>query len=269
MMYQLPVIWPALAQSAATQTQGWGSSHGARRATTGRAGPSPRRHDRRPPPAAGPQVHNKMLTFGPDGKPVYSLSGAALVRGESDGSSFPNGGLRATHTAAGYTAVDPTSPVFMRGDTLFVPAVFISWTGHALDEKAPLLRSMDALRREGVRLLAALGYRVSSVVPNIGLEQEFFLVPRDAFARRPDLQLAGRTVLGRMPARGQEMSDHYMAPVGPHVLRCMQEIQDECFRMGIPLRTRHREVSPHAHALYARSRARAGAHTSAHTRLPA
>ncbi len=123
------------------------------------------------PACPPPQVHNKMLTFGADGKPVYSLSGGALVRGESDGSSFPNGGLRATHTAAGYTAVDPLSPVFQRGDTLFVPAVFVSWTGHALDEKTPLLRSMDALRREGVRLLAALGYRVSAVVPNIGLEQ--------------------------------------------------------------------------------------------------
>jgi glutamine synthetase len=103
---------------------------------------------------------------------------------------------------------------------------------------------MDALNREGKRLLKALGYEVAGVFPNIGLEQEFFLVPRDAYARRPDLQLTGRTVLGRMPARGQEMSDHYMAPLNPHALACITEIQEECYRLGIPLRTRHREVAP-------------------------
>ena len=190
------------------------------------------------------QVHNNMFTFGPDGKPVYSYKGENLFRGESDGSSFPNGGLRATHTAAGYTVIDSSSYIFMRGDTIFIPTIFISWTGHAIDEKTPLLRSMGALNKEAVRLLKNLGYNVSKVVPNIGLEQEYFLVPRDAYAKRMDLQLTGRTILGRMPPRGQEMSDHYMAPINQHALNCMKEIQEECFKIGIPLRTRHREVLP-------------------------
>jgi len=190
------------------------------------------------------QVHNNMFTFDKYGKPIYSYSGSALIRGESDGSSFPSGGLRATHTAGGYTVLDSSSPIFMRGDTIFVPTIFVSWTGHAIDEKTPLLRSMDALNKEGKRLLKALGYTATGVVPNIGLEQEFFLVPRDAYARRPDLQLTGRTIIGKMPPRGQEMSDHYMAPLNQHALAAMKEIQDECFLLGIPLRTRHREVAP-------------------------
>jgi len=190
------------------------------------------------------QVHNNMFTFTKDAKPVYSFSGSALIRGESDGSSFPSGGIRATHTAGGYTVLDSSSPIFMRGDTIFVPTIFVSWTGHAIDEKTPLLRSMDALNKEGKRLMKALGYNVPGVVPNIGLEQEFFLVPRDAFARRLDLQLTGRTIMGKMPPRGQEMCDHYMAPLNQHALLAMKEIQDECFLLGIPLRTRHREVAP-------------------------
>lgn len=123
-------------------------------------------------------------------------------------------------------------------------SIFMSWTGMALDEKIPLLRSCEALSKEGVRLLKNLGHTSKGVVPNIGLEQEFFLVPRDAYARRLDLQMAGRTVIGKQAPRGQEMCDHYMAPPNQYALECMKAIQDECFLLGIPLRTRHREVAP-------------------------
>ena len=178
------------------------------------------------------QVHNAMFNFKMDGTLGYTFDGEKLLNGETDGSSYLNGGMRATHTAGGYTALDPSCPMFIRGDTVFVPTVFVSWLGQALDEKTPLLRSMVSISKEGTRLLKLLGYSVSGVQPNIGLEQEFFLIPREAYYKRPDLQLAGRTVMGRSPARGQELSDHYMAPLNQVALKCMQEIQHECFLMG-------------------------------------
>jgi len=190
------------------------------------------------------QVQNAMFTFGADGKPAHSFKGKELLKGETDGSSFPNGGMRATHTAGGYTILDPTSPIFLRGDTVFIPTVFVSFYGDALDEKTPLLRSMKAVSTEGCRLLKNLGFNVGSVQPNIGLEQEFFLVPRKDFYNRPDLQLAGRTVMGKNAPRGQETCDHYMAAINPIAMACLQELQHECFMLGIPLRTRHREVAP-------------------------
>jgi len=190
------------------------------------------------------QVHNAMFVFGADGKPEWSLSGKELLKGETDGSSYPSGGMRATHTAGGYTILDPTSPIFLRGDTVFIPTVFVSFYGDALDEKTPLLRSMQAVSTQACRLLKLLGYEVSSVFPNIGLEQEYFLIPRKDFYRRPDLQFTGRTIMGKLAPRGQEMCDHYMAAFNPAALACVQEIQHECFMMGIPLKTRHREVAP-------------------------
>ena len=190
------------------------------------------------------QVHNAMFNFGANNKLDFVFSGSELLKGETDGSSYMNGGLRATHTAGGYTALDPSSPMFIRGDTLYIPTIFISFHGKALDEKTPLLRSMDAVSKAGCRLLSTLGYECGSVAPMIGLEQEFFLVPQSAYHGRPDLQLAGRTVMGAHAARGQELSDHYMAPLNPIALACMKEMQHEAFKMGIPLNTRHREVAP-------------------------
>jgi len=191
------------------------------------------------------QVHNAMFNFGPKtGELDWVFDGGALLKGETDGSSYMNGGLRATHTAGGYTAFDPSSPMFVRNDVLFIPTIFVSFYGKALDEKTPLLRSMSAVSQAGTRLLKLLGYEARGVMPMIGLEQEFFLVPREAYYGRPDLQLAGRTVMGHEPARGQELSDHYMAPLNPIALACMREMQHESFKMGIPLCTRHREVAP-------------------------
>jgi glutamine synthetase len=201
------------------------------------------------------QVQNAFFNFGKDGSPKWNLSGRDLIQGETDGSSFPNGGLRATHRAGAYITVDPTSPMWLRGDTVFVPATFVTYNGDAIDEKAPLLRSAEALDREGKRLLKLLDYEVSGLQSNIGLEQEFFLVPRSAYMKRPDLQMAGRTVMGMDAPRGQEMCDHYMGPpsLGNNAaLACMQEAQEECYKLGIPLKTRHREVAPnqYEHAPY-------------------
>ena len=194
------------------------------------------------------QVHQSMLNFASDGTPYYSFSGEQLLQGETDGSSFPNGGMRATHTAGGYLSVDPCSPIFIREDTVFIPAAFVSYNGDALDEKTPLHRATSALDKQTKRLMKAMGYDISSasVWANIGLEQEIFLTPRHAFYRRPDLQFTGRTITGKFPARGQEMSDHYMAPISraTAAFECMRQIQQECFKMGIPLKTRHREVAP-------------------------
>lgn len=191
-------------------------------------------------------VQHRMFEFDRSGQPVWDFRGKHLLYSETDGSSYPNGGLRATHRAGGYLCIDPSSPIFLRGDAIFIPACFFSYNGDALDEKTPLLRSNEALSREGTRLLNLLGYKCNQIEAQIGLEQEIFLIPRDAYLRRPDLQMAGRTVLGRAPARGQEMSDHYMAPLSfaTSALACMQELQHKAFEMGIPLKTRHREVAP-------------------------
>jgi len=194
------------------------------------------------------QVQNMMMAMNDKtGEPEWDFKGKNLIKGETDGSSYPNGGLRGTHQAGGYLAIDTSSPIFLRGDTIFIPSAFVSYYGAALDEKTPLLRANAALNKHGCRLLKHLGLDATDGLrSNIGLEQEIFLVPRDAYYKRPDLQLTGRTVIGKDAPRGQEMCDHYMAPLSSATpaLACMQEIQDECWKMGIPLKTRHREVAP-------------------------
>jgi len=196
------------------------------------------------------QVYDMMLKFSRKTDELeFDFSGSELVKGETDGSSYPNGGLRATHCAGGYLAIDTSSPIFLRGDTIYIPSTFVSYFGKSLDEKTPLLRANDAMSKHGSRLLKQLGYAAATDVglkANIGLEQEIFLIPRDQYYRRPDLQYTGRTVIGKIPPRDQEMCDHYMAPLSTATpaLECMKEIQKECFKMGIPLKTRHREVAP-------------------------
>ncbi len=193
------------------------------------------------------QVQNIMLEFDSNMEVKQDFKGKTLIKGETDGSSYPNGGLRATHRAGGYLAVDTSSPIFCRGDTIFIPSAFVSYYGAALDEKTPLLRANAAIDREGSRLFSLLGLDCSKgIQTNIGLEQEIFLIPREEYYRRPDLQMTGRTIMGKDAPRGQEMCDHYMAPLSnaTAALACMQEIQDECWRLGIPLKTRHREVAP-------------------------
>jgi glutamine synthetase len=188
-----------------------------------------------------------MFDFDKDGVPYPSFSHENLLQGETDGSSYPNGGLRATHTAGGYLSLDPLSPIFIREDTMYIPSAFVSYNGDALDEKTPLHRATEAMSKQGKRMLKLMGYApAGDLINNIGLEQEIFLTTRQAFYNRPDLQFTGRTIMGKMPARGQELSDHYMAPISraTGAFETMKQIQAECYKIGIPLKTRHREVAP-------------------------
>ena len=189
-----------------------------------------------------------------NGKLILEFSGKALIKGEPDASSFPSGGLRATFEARGYTAWDPTSPAFLRettnGSTLCIPTAFCSWTGEALDEKTPLLRSSEALNREAVRLLRLLGDdKVQYVYPTLGCEQEYFLVDRDLYMLRPDLVATGRTLFGAKPPKGQELEDHYFGSIAPRVLAFMQEVETELWKLGVPVKTRHNEVAPSQYEL--------------------
>mmetsp|Transcript_34832 Transcript_34832/g.75694 ORF Transcript_34832/g.75694 Transcript_34832/m.75694 type:complete len:722 (-) Transcript_34832:66-2231(-) len=196
-------------------------------------------------------VQLAMFEFDKNMQPKWELKGKDLLQGETDGSSYPNGGMRATHTAGGYLCIDAASPMYVRDDVLYVPAAFVAYTGKALDEKIPLHRACEALSREGAKLFKLCGYEIKSMTVNVGLEQEFFILPRDAYYRRPDLQFAGRTVMGKMPGRGQEGCDHYMAPIKNNTaaLAAIKEIQQECFKLGIPLKTRHREVAPNQYEM--------------------
>merc|ERR1711907_504066 len=173
------------------------------------------------------------------------FNGGKLFLNETDGSSFPNGGLRATHTAAAFNSWDRISPPFVRGDTLYIPAAFVAWTGAALDHKTPLLRSQEAINKEGLRLLKHLGDTTAkSVVSNVGWEQEFFLIDREMYIKRPDLVLTGRTVLGALPARHQQTDANYFTQCSPRVKKCFEEIQAEMWRVGICMSVYHNEVAP-------------------------
>lgn len=177
------------------------------------------------------------------------FSGSSLIRGEPDASSFPNGGIRSTSQARGYTTWEPSSPPFVRintnGATLYIPSCFCSWTGAALDVKTPLLRSLKSLSVNSARLLRLLGdERVHSVSSTVGAEQEFFLIDRAFFTARPDLIYSGRTIIGANPPRGQEMADHYYAKIPPRVLACIQEVETELWRLGVPSKARHNEMAP-------------------------
>jgi glutamine synthetase len=192
------------------------------------------------------------LSYGADGATaaIDKLPGSLLLQGEPDASSFPNGNLRATHSARGYTVWDPTSPLFIRtgGDapTLVVPCAYISYTGHALDFKTPLLRAVSALSREGTRYLnLVLGDgAVKSLDATLGVEQEYFLIDRKHLAKRPDLVMASRTLLGKLPSRNQQLEDHYFGPMSDRVLAFMAEAEAELYRLGVPAKSRHCEVAP-------------------------
>ncbi len=196
------------------------------------------------------EKHDSFIVPDAQGGMHFSLSGSELVKGEPDASSFPSGGLRATFEARGYTAWDPTSPAFlMRGKnhvTLVIPTAFVSWTGHALDHKTPLLRSMDAVSHQAIRILkmfdAAEG--VTRVVTTLGCEQEYFLVDRNLYYARPDLVTTERTLFGAKPPKGQQMEDHYFGSIPPRVLSFMAEVERELYRVGVPVKTRHNEVAP-------------------------
>ncbi len=196
------------------------------------------------------EKHDSLISPDGQGGVVFNFSGADLVQGEPDASSFPSGGLRATFEARGYTAWDPTSSAFlMRGEnnvTLCIPTAFVSWTGEALDTKIPLLRSMEALSKQAMRVLRVFGKAdgVARVFTTVGPEQEYFLVDRDLYFRRPDLLTSERTLIGAKPPKGQQLEDQYFGTIPPRVLAFMAEAENELYRLGVPVKTRHNEVAP-------------------------
>lgn len=201
------------------------------------------------------EKHDSFLSAPtPEGKVIMEFSGKELIKGEPDASSFPSGGLRATFEARGYTAWDCTSPAFLREDaigvTLCIPTAFCSYTGEALDKKTPLLKSMEAVDEQALRILRLFGNAVSKrVVPSVGAEQEYFLVDREKYLQRKDLIYAGRTLFGAMPPKGQELDDHYFGTIRERVAAYMKELNEELWKLGVPSKTQHNEVAPAQHEL--------------------
>ena len=195
------------------------------------------------------EKHDAFLTPKSDGTALLTFSGKELVMGEPDASSFPNGGLRATFEARGYTAWDPTSPAFIKDEVLCIPTAFCSFTGEALDKKTPLLRSIVAVGEAAKRLLALFGQEPHMVIPTVGPEQEYFLIKEEDYAARPDLIHCGRTLFGCEPVKGQELEEHYFGAIRPTVNEFMKELDDELWKLGVPAKTKHNEVAPCQHEL--------------------
>ncbi len=196
------------------------------------------------------EKHDSFITPVGNGEVIMDFSGKELVKGEPDASSFPSGGLRATFEARGYTAWDPTSPAFIKDGTLYIPTAFCSYTGEALDKKTPLLRSMDALSAAATRILNLLGQTdVTGVSTTVGPEQEYFLIEKQSYKQRKDLIFTGRTLLGALPPKGQEMEDHYFGNIKPRVAAYMHDLDLELWKLGIPAKTKHNEVAPCQHEL--------------------
>ena len=196
------------------------------------------------------EKHDSFITPAPDSHVIMEFSGKNLITGEPDASSFPSGGLRATFEARGYTAWDPTSYAFIKEKTLCIPTAFCSYGGEALDKKTPLLRSMEALNRQALRILRLFGHtEVKQVVTNVGPEQEYFLIDREMYLKRKDLVYTGRTLFGAKPPKGQELDDHYFGAIKPRVKAFMEELDEELWKLGIYAKTEHNEVAPGQHEL--------------------
>ncbi len=228
----------ATADAVASALKDWAVEHGATHYT----------HWFQPLTGTTAEKHDSFVWPTAEGKALIEFSGKELVKGEPDASSFPSGGMRSTFEARGYTAWDPTSPPFLHVDgnsvTLVIPTAFVSWTGEALDKKTPLLRSMEALSRQAVRVLKLFGSTATRVVTTCGPEQEYFLIDRNFYFARPDLINAGRTLFGARPPKGQEMEDQYFGSIPERVLACMAEVERELYKIGVPVKTRHNEVAP-------------------------
>jgi len=196
------------------------------------------------------EKHDSFIAGSPDGSVIMEFSGKELIKGEPDASSFPSGGLRATFEARGYTAWDPTSYAFIKGKTLCIPTAFCSYGGHALDKKTPLLRSMEVLSRQALRILRLFGNNTAKrVVSSVGPEQEYFLITKEMYDQRPDLRFTGRTLFGAKPPKGQELDDHYFGVIKPGVAAFMEDLNDELWELGILAKTEHNEVAPAQHEL--------------------
>jgi glutamine synthetase len=231
------------ADAVASAVKDWAIEHGATHYT----------HWFQPLTGITAEKHDSFLSPTPEGGAIAEFAGKELIQGEPDASSFPSGGMRSTFEARGYTAWDPTSPPWLlsnpNGMTLVIPTAFVSWTGEALDKKTPLLRSMEALSKQAVRILKLFGSRAERVVTTCGPEQEYFLIDSNFYFARPDLINAGRTLFGAKPPKGQELEDQYFGAIPDRVLACMMECEAELGKVGVPVKTRHNEVAPSQYEL--------------------
>ena len=227
-----------VADTIASALKDWAVEHGATHYT----------HWFQPMTGITAEKHDSFLSPTSDGRAVAEFGGKELIKGEPDASSFPSGGMRSTFEARGYTAWDPTSPPWLlvtpNGTTLVIPTAFVSWTGEALDKKTPLLRSMEALSKQAVRILKLFGSKAQRVFTTCGPEQEYFLIDQQFYYNRPDLINAGRTLFGAKPPKGQEMEDQYFGSIPDRVLAFMHDLERELYRVGVPVKTRHNEVAP-------------------------
>ena len=229
-----------VANSVAVAMKEWALEHGATHYT----------HWFQPMTNFTAEKHDSFISPTVEGQVIMDFSGKELVKGEPDASSFPSGGLRATFEARGYTAWDPTSPAFIKDRTLYIPTAFCSYSGEALDKKTPLLRSMDTLNKEAVKILRLLGNtEVKHINTTVGPEQEYFLVDKDLYNKRKDLIFCGRTLIGASAPKGQEMEDHYFGTLKPRVSAYMHDLDEELWKLGIPAKTKHNEVAPAQHEL--------------------
>ncbi len=231
---------PQLAGAVANAMKDWAIERGATHYT----------HWFQPMTGITAEKHDSFLKPEGNDRVILDFSGKELIRGEPDASSFPSGGLRATFEARGYTAWDPTSYAFIKDGTLYIPTAFCSYTGQALDKKTPLLRSMEALNKQAMRVLRALGNTATkNVMPMVGAEQEYFLIDKTLFDRRKDLVFTGRTLFGARPPKGQEMDDHYFGSIKTRVAAFMRELDEELWALGVPAKTEHNETAPAQHEL--------------------
>ncbi len=235
-----PMEDPALADIVANGLKRWALDQGATHYT----------HWFQPLTGSTAEKHDSFINPQSDGTISMSFSGKELIRGEGDASSFPNGGLRVTFEARGYTAWDCTSPAFVKDDTLYIPTCFYSFNGEVLDKKTPLLRSMEAIERQALRVLRLLGDRdAQRVLAMTGAEQEYFIVDKQQLAQRLDLALCGRTLFGAKPPKGQEMEDHYYGNIKDRIMNFMRAVDDELWKLGVPAKTEHNEAAPAQHEL--------------------
>lgn len=229
-----------VANAVATAMKDWAVGHGATHYT----------HWFQPLTGITAEKHDSFIAPSPDGGVIMEFSGKELIKGEPDASSFPSGGLRATFEARGYTAWDPTSYAFIKGKTLCIPTAFCSYSGHALDKKTPLLRSMEALNKQALRILRLFGNQTAKCVRSyVGPEQEYFLITKEMYDMRPDLRYTGRTLFGAKSPKGQEMDDHYFGAIKPRISAYMEELNKELWKLGILAKTEHNEVAPAQHEL--------------------